>query len=81
MTRAIRKEAAGKDKLPTLSITVDMKRKSPTQAPEQRDIVDFKSAAHFGELLAKVCSSMPSNVFYSYHSTHVFITYHLPIAR
>ena len=50
MTNAIRRPADGNAH--TMSITIDLKRRSPT-VPERKDIVEFSSAGQFVELLTK----------------------------
>jgi indole-3-glycerol phosphate synthase len=50
VTKSLKREADGKQGLHTMSVMVDMKRRSPT-VPEQREIVDFSNAAKFAELL------------------------------
>lgn len=53
ITRSIRKPFVGEQQLSKMSIIVDMKRKSPT-VPAQRDIVDYRDAGEFCELLTNV---------------------------
>lgn len=53
LTRALKREPAGRDQLHTLSVTVDMKRRSPTIL-EHRDVIDFDDCGHFAGLLAKI---------------------------
>lgn len=50
LTNAIKREASGPEKLHTMSVIVDMKRRSPT-IPSQRNIVEFTNAPKFAELL------------------------------
>lgn len=50
VTNALKKDGFGKDNLHTMSVLVDMKRKSPT-IPSKRNIVEFSSAPKFAELL------------------------------
>jgi indole-3-glycerol phosphate synthase len=50
LTHSLKREALGPDKLHTMSVMVDMKRKSPT-VPSQRNIVEFSNAPKFAELL------------------------------
>lgn len=50
ITNALKREAFGKDNLHTMSIIVDMKRRSPT-VPRQRNIVEYSNAPKFAELL------------------------------
>eukprot|EP01038_Epipyxis_sp_PR26KG_P005793 gene5793-7991_t len=50
MSQALRRDAFGKDNLHTMNVIVDMKRRSPT-IPEQRNIVDYKDAGRYAELL------------------------------
>ena len=50
VTNCIRRESFGKDALHTMSIVVDMKRRSPT-IPERRNIVEYANAAKFADLL------------------------------
>ncbi|RYG67845.1 hypothetical protein EON64_06525, partial [archaeon] len=52
-TRAIRRPPVGLSKSHTMSITVDMKRTSPT-LPSHRQVVDYADAGHFGGLLGQV---------------------------
>ena len=49
----MKRPAADKENLHTMSVLIDMKRRSPT-IPERREIVDFSNAATFCELLTKV---------------------------
>jgi indole-3-glycerol phosphate synthase len=51
VTKALKREPDGKEGLHTMSVMVDLKRKSPT-IPESRNIVDFANAGKFAELLA-----------------------------
>eukprot|EP01036_Dinobryon_divergens_P031432 gene31432-40828_t len=53
LTKSLKRPAADKENLHTMSVLIDMKRRSPT-IPERREIVDFSSAATFCELLTKV---------------------------
>ena len=50
LTRSLKRDGFGKDNFHTMSILVDVKRKSPT-VPHNRNIVEFSSAAKFTELL------------------------------
>ena len=50
VTNSIRREPYGKDGLHTMSIVVDMKRRSPT-IPDKRNIVEYSNAAKFADLL------------------------------
>jgi indole-3-glycerol phosphate synthase len=43
-------DASGKEGMHTMSVLVDLKRRSPT-IPDRRNIVEFSSAAKFAELL------------------------------
>lgn len=52
VTKALKRPAKDGD-LHTMSITIDMKRLSPT-IPHQRNIVEFSSAGQFSKLLAEV---------------------------
>ena len=51
VTKALKREPDGKESLHTMSVMVDLKRKSPTM-PEARNIVEFTSASKFADLLA-----------------------------
>ena len=51
VTRALKREPDGKEGLHTMSVMVDLKRKSPT-IPGARNIVEFTSASKFADLLA-----------------------------
>lgn len=51
VTKALKREPDGKEGLHTMSVMVDLKRKSPT-IPESRSIVDFANAGKLAELLA-----------------------------
>lgn len=51
ITNALKRDPFGNEKLHTMSVLVDMKRKSPT-IPYKRNIVEFSSAGKFAELLA-----------------------------
>lgn len=53
MTQALKLPADGKENLHTMSVLIDMKRRSPTVV-HRREIVDFSSAGTFCELLTKV---------------------------
>eukprot|EP00981_Chlorochromonas_danica_P004921 scaffold988_cov165-Ochromonas_danica.AAC.23 len=53
LSRALRLDGYGEEKLHTMSITVDMKRRSPT-LPDARSVVEFEDAGHFGQLLTQV---------------------------
>lgn len=53
LSRALRLDGYGEEKLHTMSITVDMKRRSPT-IPDARGVVEFEDAGHFGQLLTQV---------------------------
>lgn len=53
VSRALRKLDYGAEKLGKMSIIVDVKRKSPT-VPSKRDVVDYRNAGEFCELLAKI---------------------------
>lgn len=50
---SLKRPAADKENLHTMSVLIDLKRRSPT-IPERREIVDFSSAGTFCELLTKV---------------------------
>lgn len=50
VTRSLKLPGAGREDLHTMSVMIDMKRKSPT-IPTKREIVDFKDASQFAELL------------------------------
>jgi indole-3-glycerol phosphate synthase len=50
VTKALKRDADGKEGLHTMSVMVDLKRRSPT-IPESRNIVEFKSASGFADLL------------------------------
>ena len=51
VTKALKREPDGKESLHTMSVMVDLKRRSPT-IPEARNIVEFTSASKFADLLA-----------------------------
>ena len=51
VTKALKREPDGKEGLHTMSVMVDLKRRSPT-IPESRNIVEFANAGKFAELLA-----------------------------
>ena len=51
VTKALKREPDGKEGLHTMSVMVDLKRKSPT-IPGARNIVEFTSASGFADLLA-----------------------------
>lgn len=51
VTKALKREPDGKEGLHTMSVMVDLKRRSPT-IPESRNIVEFTSASKFADLLA-----------------------------
>lgn len=53
ITKSIKKLNFGLEEDQTMTLIVDMKRKSPT-IPQYKDIVDFPSASKFGEMLVKV---------------------------
>jgi indole-3-glycerol phosphate synthase len=50
VTKALKRDGDGKEGLHTMSVMVDLKRRSPT-IPESRNIVEFKSASGFADLL------------------------------
>jgi len=50
ITNSLKRDAYGPDKQHTMSVVIDMKRKSPT-IPHSRNIVEFSSASKFSELL------------------------------
>jgi len=52
VTKALKKDSVGNDNLHTMSIMIDMKRKSPTII-ERRNIVEYSSASKFSELLTR----------------------------
>jgi indole-3-glycerol phosphate synthase len=51
VTKALKREPDGKEGLHTMSVMVDLKRKSPT-IPEARNVVEYPSASKFADLLA-----------------------------
>jgi indole-3-glycerol phosphate synthase len=51
LTNALKRPGFGRDNLHTVSVLVDMKRRSPT-IPEKRNVIEFSSAAKFAELLS-----------------------------
>lgn len=53
ITKALKRPDLGPEELGKMSITVDVKRKSPTVA-ERRDVVDFTNAGEFCQLLSKI---------------------------
>lgn len=53
IAKALKKPDFGPDELGKMSITVDVKRKSPT-VPERRDVVDYTNAGEFSQLLCKI---------------------------
>lgn len=52
VTKSLKREPSGSDNQHTMSIIVDMKRRSPTVS-ERKNIVEYSSAAKFGDLLIK----------------------------
>lgn len=52
VTKSLKKEASGNDNQHTMSIVVDMKRRSPTVS-ERKNVVEYSSAGKFGELLVR----------------------------
>jgi|LauGreSBDMM110SN_4_FD.fasta_scaffold80181_1 indole-3-glycerol phosphate synthase len=52
ISKALRRDGYGQDELHTMSVLVDMKRRSPTGRVDLRNIVEYSSAAKFSELLA-----------------------------
>jgi len=52
VSKALRRDGYGQDELHTMSLLVDMKRRSPTGRVDLRNIVEYSSAAKFSELLA-----------------------------
>ena len=51
VTRALKRDSFGADGQHTMSVLVDMKRRSPT-VPTKRNMVEFSSAGKFAELLS-----------------------------
>ena len=51
VSKALKRDTVDQEGLHTMSVLVDLKRRSPT-IPQQRNVVDFSSAAKFAELLA-----------------------------
>ena len=52
VTRSLKKEGFGDEKMHRMSIMVDMKRRSPT-VQHRRNVVEFTSAGKFSELLTR----------------------------
>lgn len=50
VTKALKRDGFGKENMHTMSLLVDMKRRSPT-VPTNRNIVEFSNTAKFSELL------------------------------
>ena len=50
LTKSLKRAADGKEKLHTMGVLVDLKRRSPT-IPDRRNIVEFEHAGKFAELL------------------------------
>jgi indole-3-glycerol phosphate synthase len=51
VTNALKRNTTDKEQLHTMSVMVDLKRRSPT-IPHRRNVVEFQSASQFAELLA-----------------------------
>ena len=51
VTNALKRNTTDKEQMHTMSVMVDLKRRSPT-IPQRRNVVEFQSAAQFAELLA-----------------------------